>query len=70
MKAPSKCKGGRPRRDPTGVAKPLAVRLTAHERKLIEDAAHRDGMQVSDWARRAMLIAAKGSGAVAGRHYR
>lgn len=53
-------KTGRPRRDPSSVAKPIAVRLTAYERKLIEEAAHRDGMHVSDWARRAMLIAAQG----------
>lgn len=56
----AKSKGGRPRRDPSSVATPLAIRLTANERTLIEAAAHRDGMHVSDWARRAMLIAAQG----------
>jgi hypothetical protein len=53
-------KGGRPRRDPAGVAKPLAIRLTADERAKIERAADRDGVSVSDWARRAMLSAAQG----------
>lgn len=53
-------KGGRPRRDPGATSTMFSLRLTAYERKLIEDAAHRDGMAVSDWARRAMLIAAQG----------
>lgn len=53
-------KGGRPRRDPGAVAKPLAIRLTPSERRVIEGAAERDGMSVSDWARRAMLLAAQG----------
>lgn len=58
MSAPRKSKGGRPRRDPSVVAKPLAIRLTPSERRAIEAAAERDGMSVSDWARRAMLLVA------------
>lgn len=37
----------------------LSVRLAEGERKLIEQAAKRDGVGLSDWARRVLLAAAK-----------
>lgn len=36
----------------------LSVRFTAEERKALEQAAEREGLKLSEWARRALLASA------------